>query len=85
MKPRKHHAEAQDVATEIKVWMARRRLTQAELADRVGHDHTWVSKRLSGKVALTVDDLLVFADALDVSTVEFFRVVPDESINYRSA
>jgi transcriptional regulator with XRE-family HTH domain len=49
-------------------------LTQVELAERIGHDHTWVSKRLAGHVSLSVDDLLEFADALDVPATEFFRL-----------
>lgn len=85
MRPRGRRVESAEVATEVKVWMARRRLTQVELAERLGHDHTWVSKRLSGRTAMTVDDLLEFADALDVSAVEFFRVADGQSLNYRSA
>ncbi len=45
------------VATEIKVWMARRNVDQNELARRVGHSQPWVSTRLTGKTAISLDDL----------------------------
>ena len=85
--------EAMSIATEIKVWMARRRLTQAELAARVGHDQTWLSKRLSGKIILDVEDVLALADALGIRAVDLFRLedagqsgwTDGRSINYRSA
>lgn len=79
--------EALSIATEVKVWMARRRMTQAELGRAAGHDQTWISKRLSGKVPMTVEDLLDLSAALDVPVVTFFRVddVAAGTINYRSA
>jgi len=80
-----HKDEALSIATEVKVWMARRRLTQAELGRAAGHDQTWVSKRLSGKVPMTVEDLLDLAYALDVRVADFLRVDDGASINYRSA
>jgi len=78
---------SQHVTTEIKVWMARRRMNQTDVAQKMGHDQTWVSRRLSGKRAMTVDDLEDFAKALDVPAAEFFRVRDDAagSTNYRSA
>lgn len=81
--------DALSVATEVKVWMARRRLTQAELAAKVGHDQTWLSKRLSGKVMLSVEDVLDLADALDIRAVDLFRrdsgLLDGSSINYRKS
>lgn len=66
---------AEPVLTEIKVWMARRRINQSELAAKLGVQQSWVSKRLAGKVALTVGDLAAVADVLDVPASEFFRPV----------
>lgn len=90
MRPRDKRAETDAVRTEIKVWMARRRLNASELAARLGHDPSWVSKRVGAgaTVALTVDDLTSMADALDVPIVEFFRVAdttPGQSIYYRKS
>lgn len=93
MKARRKRDDMGDVRTEIKVWMARRRLSQAELAARVGHDQTWVSKRIGRNptVPLTVDDLADFSDALGVPIAEFFRVevggtgANAGTINYRKS
>lgn len=65
----------ESVLTEIKVWMARRRINQSELADKLGVAQSWVSKRLAGKVAMSVSDLTAISDALDVPAAEFFRAV----------
>lgn len=73
------------ITTEIKVWMARRRLNQGELAARIGVDQSWVSKRLSMKTTLTVEDLGLMADALGVPAAEFYRKDEGQSINYRSS
>jgi transcriptional regulator with XRE-family HTH domain len=65
---------AEPVLTEIKVWMARRRVNQSELAVKLGVAQSWVSKRLAGKVVLTVNDLGLISEALDVPVGEFFRI-----------
>lgn len=65
---------SEPILTEIKVWMARRRLNQSELAASIGEAQSWVSKRLAGKVSLTVEDLLRVAGALDVPVEAFFRL-----------
>lgn len=80
---------AEHVLTEIKVWMARRRINQSELADKLGVQQSWVSKRLAGKVSLTVGDLTAISEALDVPAAEFFRVAvldkrtTRDSVQYR--
>lgn len=77
---------AEPVITEVKVWMARRRLNQSELAARIGVDQTWVSKRLNGRVHLSVDDMGMLAQGLDVPAAEFLRLPGEgQSINYRSS
>ncbi len=58
-----------DYATEeIRVEMARRRLNQSELAERRDppEGQPWVSRRLSARTPLTVDDLERIAAALRV-------------------
>lgn len=64
------------VLVEIKVWMARRRMNQSDLAAKLGEAQPWVSKRLSGNVGLGVDDLARIAVALDVPASEFLRPAP---------
>lgn len=75
----------QHVRVEIAVWMRRRGMTQEALAGLVGHEQTWVSKRLTGRVAISIDDLEKFGKALGVPAAEFFRETRDDgSTNYRS-
>src|SRR5512144_502658 len=46
--------------------MKARRLTQAELSERMHQTQPWISKHLKGPTRLTVDDLELFATALEV-------------------
>lgn len=55
---------ADRVSEEIRVEMARQRINQVELAARLHVAQPWVSRRLSGKTPITVDDLDRFAAAL---------------------
>ena len=67
------------VLVEIKVWMARRDVTQVELAKRLGVAQSWVSKRLHGVVALTVGAMARTAEAPDVAPWGFLRPAPQTS------
>lgn len=55
------------VAEEIRVLLARRRMSASELARRIGQSQPYLSRRLTGEVALDVDDLVKIAQVLDVS------------------
>jgi transcriptional regulator with XRE-family HTH domain len=55
------------IRTEIRAEMARQRLSQQNLADKLGWGQTVVSKRLTGKVAITADEVKQIADALGVT------------------
>ncbi len=67
------------VLVEIKVWRARRNVTQSQLAAQLGVAQSWVSKRINGVVGLTVDDMARIAEALDVPPWEFLRPAPQAS------
>lgn len=54
------------VATEVRVNMARIRMTQTQLAGVLGLPQSAVSNRLRGKVPFTVDELQTVAAALGV-------------------
>lgn len=54
------------VATEVRANMARARMTQTDLAVVLGLTQSAVSKRLRGKIAFSVDELELVADALGV-------------------
>jgi transcriptional regulator with XRE-family HTH domain len=60
----------QAVATEIRVTMLRRGVNQTELAQRLGHDQTWLSKRLKGRTTLSIDDLDQIARAIGVEMID---------------
>lgn len=50
----------------IRAEMARRRLSNKALAEHLGMSQVGVSRRLSGKQSLTVDELAGIAEFLDV-------------------
>lgn len=54
------------VAEEIRVEMARQRLSQTDLARLLQQGQPWVSRRLSGATPITVDDLELIARTLRV-------------------
>lgn len=60
------------VLVEIRAWMARRDMSQSELARRLGVTSPWVNKRLHEVVPISVDDLIAIAEVLDVSPMTFF-------------
>lgn len=67
------------VAVEIKVAMARAELNQLQVTALLGHDGTWLSKRLSGVVKMTLDDLAELAPVLHVTPVELLGAATPES------
>lgn len=50
--------------------MARKRISQAELADMLAVSQPAVSRRLSGRVALSVDELVAIANLLNIPLSE---------------
>lgn len=58
------------VATEVRAEMARRRITQSALADSLGRTQQYVSRRVSGEVAMDTTDIAEFAEHLRVSPRE---------------
>lgn len=53
-------------AEEIRVLLARRRMSASELARRIGQTQPYLSRRLTGDVALDVDDLDKIAQVMGV-------------------
>lgn len=51
---------------------AERKCTGAALADALGNSPLWVSRRLTGTVPLSVEDLVRICDVLSVDPVEVF-------------
>lgn len=71
-----HPNRATEVATQIRVELARQNLNQTSLARKLGQRPQWVQRRLSGETKVTVDDLAAIADALDISVV---ALLPDKA------
>lgn len=56
----------EQVAEEVRVWLARRRMSGAELSRRLGRSQTFVAKRLDGRQAMDLDDLQAIAQELRI-------------------
>lgn len=69
-------ATTESVLIEIQAWMARRQMSQSELARQLGVSSPWVNKRLHGVVPISVDDVMAIAAVLDVSPLTFFDTPP---------
>lgn len=57
-------------AEEIRVLLARRHISAAELARRTGMKQPYISRRMTGEVAWDVDDLERIAAVLDVDVID---------------
>jgi len=55
------------VGATVRAEMARRRVTQRQIAEALGLSQTQISRRLAGEVAFNVDELAVVADFLGVA------------------
>lgn len=65
-------AEAQ-LRLNIRELMEVRHLTQAKLADRLGKDQPWVSRRLTGAYRFQIEDLDEFSRVFGLSPAELLR------------
>lgn len=54
------------VAAEVRAEMGRQRLSQRQLAARLGWDPRMLSRRLNGEVAFSTSDLDAISDALSI-------------------
>lgn len=61
---------SQTVTEEIRAEMARQRLSQRELADRLEWTQGYLSRRLTGDVPLTLDDADRITRCLGISLIE---------------
>jgi transcriptional regulator with XRE-family HTH domain len=64
------------IADEVRVWLARRKMSAAQAALTLGWSQTYLSRRMRGDVAFDVNDLLQLAKLLRVKIQDFF---PDHS------
>lgn len=64
---------SQVVTEEIRAQMARKRVSQHALANRLGWTQAYLSRRLTGDVSLSFDDAEVIAAELDTSVFQLVR------------
>ncbi len=64
----------QSLAAELRAELARQRLSQRELAKRLGTSQAWVSRRLVGEVEPTPEEISQIAGALGVPASKFRRL-----------
>jgi len=70
------------VAEEIRVLLVRRRRSASDLARQIGMTQPYLSRRLTGEVALDLDDLQRIAGALEVDVRD---LLPARGVNYASS
>ncbi len=63
------------VRDEVKAWMARRGVSQAELAEVLGVSQSNVSYRLRGKTAFVIHDLAIIAGYLGITVADLLGTV----------
>ena len=63
-----------DVAGEVRAWMARRQRSGANVARELGWTEVYLSRRLLGRVPFDVADLEALAVLLEVPASVFFEV-----------
>lgn len=61
------------VAAEVRAELARRRWSQAELAQRLGVDQMWLSRRLRGTKPLSLSEFEAIARALEITPTELLE------------
>lgn len=57
----------------VRVLMDARRLTQAQLAERLGQSQPWLSKRLTGTTPFHIEDLDALAHVFALSPAELLQ------------
>lgn len=69
------------IGNEVKAGLARRGLTQKDLAVALGMTETTLSGRLRGRSAFDTDELLVVAATIGVSIADLFPTSTPEPIS----
>ncbi|MDR2722953.1 MAG: helix-turn-helix transcriptional regulator [Cellulomonadaceae bacterium] len=69
------HCNAEDIATEVRVEMTRRRMTRTDLADAIGMKPASLITRLSGRTSWRVDELAAVAAVFGMTLAELLGKV----------
>ena len=65
---------AQQVAENVRLAMAQKRVTQAEMGRHLGLSQTSISKRLAGSLPFDVAEVAAVADRLEVPVEQLLRI-----------
>jgi len=68
------------VAGEVRAELARQRRSYTWLADQIGTSFYYVSRRLRGDIGMTLDDVAVFAQALNVEPEAFLGTTAPRAV-----
>ena len=60
------------IAGEVRAIIARRRVSHASIYSRMQHEQSWFSRRLSGDVPWTAQELLILCNILDVNIASVY-------------
>jgi transcriptional regulator with XRE-family HTH domain len=63
------------VAAEVRAHMGRRNLRQVHLAQAIGQNTMWLSRRLSGEVSFSIEDLERICQILNIDMVALIQPV----------
>lgn len=77
--------EREAIAGQIRAEMARKRVTRAEMARRIGVSRTALADRLDGAKAFDTDLLVRIAQVLDLRVIDLFPEIPTTSTPAGSA
>lgn len=66
----------QSVAAEIRAQLARHRMSNRQLATKLGRSYMWVARRASGEVPATVADVHAIAGAIGIDPAELLTPTP---------
>lgn len=64
------------ICAELKAHMARRGLRQRHIAQALGVDQQWVSRRLNGDVHFSIDDLEAFCAVMNIDVKDLLAGLP---------
>jgi transcriptional regulator with XRE-family HTH domain len=67
---RVQHLLRERVAEEVRVLLARKMMTGADLAAAIGRSPMYVSRRIRGEVAFDIDDMQRLAEVFDVEVLD---------------
>ena len=67
----------EQVAEEVRVVLARRRMSQKELGVAIGRSQPFMSRRLNGELPFDIAELAAIAEALDVPITDFLPPVEE--------